>query len=55
MYLLEVQMNNKTKQQRYNKNMEEQGFYRVKVWVHNDDREKVFKYCERLRKKRQSK
>lgn len=45
-------MQTETKQERYNRKMESNGFKRRKIWVHVDDWLQVQQYVKRLRKKR---
>lgn len=48
-------MQTETKQQRYNKKMNSQGFKRRKIWVHDEDWPEVQAYMRMLRKRRENK
>ena len=41
-----------TRQEKYNKKMENLGFIRPKIWVHKDDWDHLLQYAEKLRRKR---
>ncbi len=47
-----VAKDNKTKQAEFKARMREGGFVQVAVWVHLDDKERVRRYIERLKKAR---
>jgi len=40
---------NKTRQSQFKTRMREMGFTQVTLWVHNEDKEKVAQYVERLK------
>jgi hypothetical protein len=50
-----VAKTNKTKQAEFKTRMREAGFTQMAVWVHQDDKEKVRRYIDRLKRARNEK